>query len=281
MAHEQYIELMSAALDGELSAGERRELDAHLARCPECAALFRELSEQSAALRSLDCDVPENLRVRILSELPAQEAQVPVHEVKNRPRTETGGPGWRRWAGIAACAALVAAIGGAALLHGTGTSAGPDVRSAGEAPSEVPMAILEEPGALVEIVPSVRRDFTNSLYLRVTWGVGMETPSARIIGSADSLAAFAALFPEDDLSAVTDAYGDSFFETRRLLAVVLEEPSGSIRHELVPGGLTGDSVTVLRKVPEAGTADMAAWLIFAEVGPEFSDGDVLGVVFQS
>ena len=40
----EYTELISAALDGALSPGQRKELDAHLAACPECAALYKELS---------------------------------------------------------------------------------------------------------------------------------------------------------------------------------------------------------------------------------------------
>ena len=268
MEHDKYIERMSAALDGELSAAERRELDAHLAECPRCAALFRELAEQSAALRSLECEAPEGLRDRIMAGLPGREGAAPLRR-----------PDRRRWAGIAACAALVIAIGGAAALHGLGTSDGPDPRGAYAAPSGEPMTIAETPGGLSLETPDQALAFTHSLYLRVTYGATPEAPSARIIGGADALADFLERFPEDDLSALAGAYGDSFFEEERLLAVVLEEPSGSIRHELDPEGLTLERVTVLREVPEAATDDMAAWLILAEVGPEFEGDSALEVVF--
>ena len=50
---DQALEAISAALDGELSAKERTLLDAHLADCPTCAALFDELAGQSRLLRQL------------------------------------------------------------------------------------------------------------------------------------------------------------------------------------------------------------------------------------
>lgn len=94
MEHEQYIELMSAALDGEITPAERQALEAHLAVCPECAALWEDLRAQSAALRSLDCEVPEGLKARILAELPPR---------RRSPAAPPGGAGpppapvWWSW----------------------------------------------------------------------------------------------------------------------------------------------------------------------------------------
>lgn len=219
--------------------------------------------------RAKDRGAPEDLREGTAALLPDADHAAHAREPKRR-----------RWPGIAACIALAAAIGGATLLHGMGTPGGPDTRGVCPASSDGSVSILETPALPVAGEPAARREFTNSLYLRVAYGAAPEAPSARIIGTADSLADFAARFPEDDLSALTGAYGDSFFEKGRLLAVVLEEPSGSIRHELDPDGLTRDSVTVLREVPEGTAGDMAAWLLLAEVGPEFSDGDALEVVLE-
>ena len=126
----------------------------------------------------------------------------------------------------------------------------------------------------------VRYGFANEQYLRVCYGRTPQAPSARILGSGDSLAAFLAQFPADDLSQVSAAYGEEFFENNRLLAIVVEEGSGSVRHGLAPQGLERDRVTVLRQVPEEGTRDMAAWLILAEVDSSFRDGDTLWVVFE-
>lgn len=99
---DKYLELMSAALDGELSAEERRELDSHLAVCPDCAQLYRNLSGQTAALRELDCEVPADLKERIMNNLPQQEQPAKQGKVIH----------WKRWAPVAAaaCLALVVAL---------------------------------------------------------------------------------------------------------------------------------------------------------------------------
>lgn len=99
---DKYLELMSAALDGELSAEERRELDSHLAVCPDCAQLYQNLSGQTAVMRELDCEVPADLKERIMSNLPKQEQPAKQGKVIH----------WKRWAPVAAaaCLALVVAL---------------------------------------------------------------------------------------------------------------------------------------------------------------------------
>lgn len=71
---------------------------------------------------------------------------------------------------------------------------------------------------------------------------------------------------------------DEFFEKHDLLLVVLEEGSGSVRHEVTEVRLTPsmyDRVMyfiqpeIKRIVPETGTCDMAQWHIIIEVGKEY------------
>ncbi|MPM89078.1 hypothetical protein SDC9_136186 [bioreactor metagenome] len=61
-------------------------------------------------------------------------------------------------------------------------------------------------------------------------------------------------------------YDDSFFAENRLLIVYVQEPSGSIRHEIKDVAINDGTlmVTVGRKVPEVGTDDMADWFIVLE-----------------
>lgn len=100
MTCETAIELISAKLDGELTADQAAQLDRHLAQCSACRALLEELISIHAACEGLDAAPPPALREQILQNLPAQETAlhngkvVPIH--------------WRRWTAMAASFALVA-----------------------------------------------------------------------------------------------------------------------------------------------------------------------------
>lgn len=64
-----------------------------------------------------------------------------------------------------------------------------------------------------------------------------------------------------------DRYDDTYFETRVLILVLLEEGSGSIRHQVtsVVMDQTGTlNIQIAKKVPEVGTCDMAQWHLFVE-----------------
>jgi hypothetical protein len=57
MTCERFEELLSAYLEGELAAGERSEMDAHLSACPACAelaSLMRETVAAAAAFREVE-----------------------------------------------------------------------------------------------------------------------------------------------------------------------------------------------------------------------------------
>lgn len=297
---EYFEELMSAALDGELSQDEQQKLDAHLSGCSHCAALFEALSGQSAALRSLDCPFPDGLHQRILDGLPPQKT-APVLSFP-----------WRRWGALAACAVLViGAVLAWPLLSGlssgstadganantmedTGLADGSDLCKVGPeeeddlagafysvegaalyADEPVPEAVIERKASPYSAEPECC-SFRNDQYLRVTYG-HTPAPSAQIIGSVSTLTDFLAQFPEDDLSAVAVSYDEEYFQANQLLAVTLEEPSGSITHQIAPDGLTSNQVTILRWEAEDLTDDMAAWLILAETDDFFQDGEILSL----
>ena len=61
-------------------------------------------------------------------------------------------------------------------------------------------------------------------------------------------------------------YDDDWFASHQLVIVLLEESSGSIRHE-VESVTAGDSPSIVihRLVPEVGTCDMAEWHILIEL----------------
>ena len=70
-----------------------------------------------------------------------------------------------------------------------------------------------------------------------------------------------------------DKYDDAYFERQNLVLIVLQEGSGSIRHEITDvrahrnenGASLGWEITIRRIVPEVGTDNMAQWHLFLEV----------------
>ena len=76
-----------------------------------------------------------------------------------------------------------------------------------------------------------------------------------------------------------DKYDEAYFEKRVLILVLLEEGSGSIRHEVTgveTTGTSGEQKIIIRietEVPEVGTCDMAEWHIFVEPEAGVDIGD--------
>jgi anti-sigma factor RsiW len=67
--------LLHALIDGELDAGHAREVEAHIASCPACAAQLREFQEFRDRLRPAGSRAaPAALRARIEGKLPAPRA---------------------------------------------------------------------------------------------------------------------------------------------------------------------------------------------------------------
>lgn len=70
-----------------------------------------------------------------------------------------------------------------------------------------------------------------------------------------------------------DKYDDAYFEQQNLVLIVLEEGSGSVRHEITDvrraynenGAPIGWEITINRIVPETTTEDLAQWHLFLEV----------------
>jgi len=68
--------LLHALIDSELDAGNAREIEAHIATCPKCAAQFREFQEFHKTMKSasLRYTAPTILRNRIERKLPTPRA---------------------------------------------------------------------------------------------------------------------------------------------------------------------------------------------------------------
>ncbi len=84
-----------------------------------------------------------------------------------------------------------------------------------------------------------------------------------------------------------DKYDESYFDGNNLVLIVLEEGSGSIRHEITDvrarrdenGAQLGWNITVKSVAPEVVTDDMAQWHLFLEVqmGDVINDEDAVWI----
>jgi len=71
-------------------------------------------------------------------------------------------------------------------------------------------------------------------------------------------------------------YNDVFFKEKSVVMVLLQEPSGSIRHKVASAEVQDGvlQVTIRRLVPEMGTDDMAAWHVILETAARFDEVQV-------
>lgn len=122
--------------------------------------------------------------------------------------------------------------------------------------------------------------FKNEQVIQVTCDAAPEAPSAVILGSTQSLEEFVGVFAKDDLSVAVKSYDEAFFQNGRLLAAVAAADSGSGPFQLMENGLTKEQVTLTEQDSGADTGAQSVWLILAEVGTEFSNGDTLNVVID-
>ena len=76
-------------------------------------------------------------------------------------------------------------------------------------------------------------------------------------------------------------YDDSFFEKYKLVLVVLEESSGSIRHKATTKEVDGKLEVYIEKIiPETGTCDMAQWIVLIPTKADIDDGTDIKVIIE-
>lgn len=114
---EYFEQLCSNSVDGTLTEEEQRALDGHLAECPSCAALKRDL-EQMQELFSADAEVPESLHEHIMERI-EHEARLTVVQPERPVRRMPV------FTMVAAAAVVVMVVlgGGVSRFFGMGVSA--------------------------------------------------------------------------------------------------------------------------------------------------------------
>ncbi len=127
--HEDYIELISAAVDGALTEEETLRLQSHLAQCADCRSLLRDLQDLHAALHSLPSEAPPaDLTGRILTAV--AEDNVTLFPTKKS----------RAWKGWTASAAVIALV----LAGSWGLWQGSDKVVGGDVPAIDPQMVSQE-----------------------------------------------------------------------------------------------------------------------------------------
>lgn len=241
---ETYLDLISARLDGELTAQEEADLTAHLQQCPACRAAAEEIKGLHSVLNDLgEVDPPAELSARVMERIQEERAHTRRRFV-------------RQLAGLAAC--LVLCVGAMRISDATYSE-----RNRSTDDTHLPSVarhVEPQPVALNRL----------DAYFLPDAGAPVQ-PVAHLLDSADALNHFLARLPQTDFSTITNTYGEEFFRTNHLVAMVVQEPSTSITHRVIE--LTEDHVVVLRNVPEAGDCAMALWLLLGPTdlpGPERS-----------
>ena len=108
MTCDKYLERLSARLDGALTGEEERELEAHLAICPDCRAAGAQLAALQGAFAELEyITAPEGFAQGVMDRIRAEE-KPKVAPLFKRPQV-------RALAGLAACLVLAVGLYGAAL----------------------------------------------------------------------------------------------------------------------------------------------------------------------
>lgn len=112
---DETLELISAALDGTLTAEEQTALNEHLAHCPACSALYTDLSELHIACSELEeIPAPDGFADRVMAHIAADPAQNQPNNVIPISAKKKSYSHWKRW--VASAAAVVIVVAGAAAL---------------------------------------------------------------------------------------------------------------------------------------------------------------------
>lgn len=147
------------------------------------------------------------------------------------------------------------------------------------APAASPVASSPRPATASPQIDGDHLPFSARYYRTNGYAEGKDYPVVTLIQSTEDAKAYYEANKntyrmEGPTPGFADAllgYDDAYFREHLLIIVLLEEPSGSIRHKVTDVVQTDDHTRVLiqRVRPEgAATADMAQWHILIEIGEQ-------------
>lgn len=202
MTCDKALELMSAALDGELTNEEAAALQAHLDECPDCRAAYAQLRDMDLFLKETEQEPPAALHTNVMRAV----------------RREKAASKRRFWAPaglIAAAAALVLAAGSRGLIDLPGFSdraqASNNAHSAieavlpGQTLAQRAQAIAEERGAPVLTLADMPEALMDAPYETFKNGAKLYETDGKTLKALENSEESAALFLPSAMDAVDDA----------------------------------------------------------------------------
>ena len=128
-----------------------------------------------------------------------------------------------------------------------------------------------------QLVPQKTMDYGVQYIRTGGYHEGDQYPRAVLIRSLQELNAYIEAngdryyLAQSGFQGACGKYDEAYFERGYLVCVLVEEGSGSIRHEVTGSTISSDgtlAIHIQRKVPEVGTCDMAQWHIILEMSKE-------------
>lgn len=120
---DEIVELISASLDGELSADEQTALKEHIACCPACSALLDDLRAlHEAAAEPEEVPAPAGFAEGVMSAIAADPAQETADKVIPFAPKKAKPTPWKKW-GMTAAAVAIVVLGAVSVPSLTGNFA--------------------------------------------------------------------------------------------------------------------------------------------------------------
>ena len=105
---DEIVELISASLDGELTAEEQTALDEHIVCCPACSALLNDLRTLHAAAAGWeDVPAPAGFAKTVMAAVAAESAREVKDNVIPFPTKKAKSGYWKKWTVSATAIAIV------------------------------------------------------------------------------------------------------------------------------------------------------------------------------
>lgn len=176
---EEILELLSARLDGPLTAEEERFLESHLDGCPPCRALADDLAALHAVMPDLEEAPPPGMKEAVMARIKAEVGEPIPFPVKRAPVRR-----WQTW-GAAAAVVLLVAAGAFGLPGGMGGGTGQSSRIFGGAPEAQPPSPSSAPSAALRkenagaVAPQGEEGLVHSIE-KAAGDAPLEPPSAQL-----------------------------------------------------------------------------------------------------